>query len=89
MISWYCGQGSRIRTSHPSTQVRSVAASANLFVCWYEGMPSLYFGFFENRKQIPPAPPVSESAVEYRFSPKVLQFHFAFFNIFYTGVNTR
>jgi len=40
------------RTSHLPTQVRSVAASANLFVFWHEGMPSLYFELFENRQQI-------------------------------------
>jgi len=40
------------RNSHPPTQVRKVAASANLFVCWHRGMPSLYSEFFENRQQI-------------------------------------
>lgn len=39
-----------IRTSHPPMELRSVAASASLFVRWHQGTPWLYFGRFENRK---------------------------------------
>jgi hypothetical protein len=46
------GVSAGIRTNHPAMQVRSVAASANLFALWHQGMPSLYLGLLENRELI-------------------------------------